>query len=271
MILFTYVNGRMEKSPKISVFDEGLLYGWGVYETLRAYSGVAFRLDEHAARLEASALQIGLDFPGKSEVASAVRKTIEANTLTDAALRAVLTAGGNSTWGKADPSLIVMAKKLDPVKPAFRAVSVRFHRDVANAKTLNCLTSVLARRHALAHGVDEAIFTFDGNALEGTSSNLFALYGNELITPKKKVLGGITRSVVMQNAKEAGLKVKEEELPLEKLYRCDEAFFTSTLKQVVPLVEVDGKPIRAGPVTGKLKAGFQKRVQDEIAFARKNP
>src|SRR3989338_5525836 len=128
--MLTFLNGKLVKRPEISVFDEGLLYGYGVYETLRAYSGVAFRLEEHAARLEASALEIGLDFPGKSEVKQAVQETIEANKLSDAALRVVLTSGGSSTWGKSESHLIVMAKKPDPVKPAFRAVSVRFHRDV---------------------------------------------------------------------------------------------------------------------------------------------
>ncbi|HLD76467.1 MAG TPA: aminotransferase class IV [Candidatus Norongarragalinales archaeon] len=262
--MLAYLNGSMESDAKISIYDEGLLYGLGVYETLRVYERVAFRVKEHLLRLKESAEEIGLQCPPTSIVEKAIRQTIEHNGLDQAALRVVLTAGSTSDWGQSSQSLIVMAKRLEAMPKTFKAVTVPFHRDVAKAKTLNCLTAVMARRHALAHQADEALFTFDGNVLEGTTSNLFIVRDNALCTPRKNVLEGITRNAVLDLAKSQGIRVCEEPISIENLYQVDEAFLTSTLKEVVPLSEVDGKHIPEGPMAQQLHASFSKRVRDEI-------
>lgn len=259
-----FINGQLIGEPKVSVLDEGLLYGYGVYETLRVYCGVVFRQVEHVRRLRQSAEKIGIDAPSSKEIGDAIFETVKANGLRNAALRVVLTAGSQSDWGAAEPSLLVLAKLLSPVKPCFKAICVNFHRDVASAKTLNCLTSVLARRQAQAVGVDEALFTTGCNILEGTASNVFSLSGGLLTTPKDGVLAGVTRNAVIAIAKDLGLSVYEGPLSYDALLKSDVSFVTGTLKEIVPLCELDGKTLRQGPVVAKIQSAFSELVRQEV-------
>ncbi|MBI2445661.1 aminotransferase class IV [Candidatus Micrarchaeota archaeon] len=259
-----FLNGQSVDAPSISALDEGLLYGYGVYETLRVYSGVAFRQDEHVRRLRQSAEKIELPVPSEQVVHDAIRRTIESNTLKDAALRVVLTAGARSDWGRAEPSLLVLARPFTAVPTSFKAISVPFHRDVAQAKTLNCLTSVMARKRAQAAGCDEAIFRIGRSVLEGTTCNVFAVLGAELLTPKDGVLQGVTRNAVLSLASDVGLEASEGPLTYDRLLHADEVFLTGTLKQIVPLVELDGKKLKVGPKTAHFNAAYSELVQREI-------
>ncbi len=260
-----FLNGQLLDSAAVSVFDEGLLYGYGVYETLRVHQGVAFRQTEHILRLCESAKQTGMACPDETELADAMRATISGNGLKEAALRVVLTAGGKSDWGDVPQSLIVMAKPLSEQKAALSAITVPYHRNVAQAKTLNCLTAVVARKAAAEKRADEALFTKNGNVLEGTTCNVFAVFGQTLVTPKEGVLSGITRGIVMALAEKHGLLVEERTLPLDTLLSANEAFITSTLRQIVPLTAVDGKNIPRGPLTTQLQHAFAEFVLHEIS------
>ncbi|MBI5226195.1 aminotransferase class IV [Candidatus Micrarchaeota archaeon] len=260
-----FLNGRTVDSPQISALDEGLLYGYGVYDTLRVYSGVAFRQEEHVCRLVQSAEKIRVTAPSGAKIHAAILKTIRANNINDAALRIILTAGAKSDWGDATPSLLVMAKPLGLFKSSFKAISVPFHRDVAQAKTLNCLTSVLARKRAAEAGADEAIFRIGRSVLEGTTCNVFSLRGDVLSTPKDGVLEGVTRNVVLELAPSLGLKTIQCPLNYDTLLQSDEAFITSTLKEIIPMHELDGKTLKTGPVTAKFQTAFSDLVKREIA------
>ncbi len=264
----SFLNGEMVDAPTISALDEGLLYGYGVYETLRVYSGVPFRLQEHVRRLRASAQKVDMRVPSDKKITDAIHATVSRNALKDAALRVVLTAGAQSDWGNAEPSLLVLAKPVSPVKAAFKAVSVPFHRDVAQAKTLNCLTAVMARKRAVQAGADEALFRIGRSVLEGTTSNVFSLSGNVLTTPKDGVLEGVTRNAVISIAQESGLSVYEGPLMYDPFLQSDEAFVTGTLKQIVPLRELDGKPLKAGPVVSRIQSAFSELVHREIQGQR---
>lgn len=259
-----FLNGQMVDAPAISALDEALLYGYGVYETLRVYSGTAFRQDEHVARLRQSAEKIEMHVPSAKKVKDAIALTIQQNALQDAALRVVLTAGGKSDWGNAEPSLLVLARSLPVVPDTFKAISVPFHRDVAQVKSLNCLTSVMARKRAHAAGCDEALFRIGRSVLEGTTCNVFAVFGRELLTPKDGVLQGVTRNAVLSLASDVQLVASEGPLTYDRLLQSDEVFLTGTLKQIVPLVELDGKPLKKGPKSAELKAAFSELVTREI-------
>lgn len=265
----SFLNGTMVDAPRVSALDEGLLYGYGVYETLRVYTGVPFRLAEHVARLRASAEKIGMHVPSESDLRDAIFKTVESNRLADAALRVVLTAGSDGDWGHAESSLLVLAKSVGSVPSRIRAITVPFHRDVAQAKSLNCLTSVLARRRAREAGVDESFFRIGRSVLEGTTCNVFALQGKVLTTPKDGVLAGVTRDVVLGLAAGLDLRIVEGPLTYDRLSQADEAFVTSTLKHVVPLVELDGKPLKQGPVVEKIQTAFSELVARETAPAKR--
>ncbi len=262
----SYLNGEMVEAPQISALDEGLLYGYGVYETLRVYSGVPFRQGEHVHRLRASAEKIEMRVPSEKKLHDAILQTLQANDLSDAALRVVLTAGSESDWGDAEPSLLVLAKALGSVKASFKAITVPFHRDVAQAKTLNCLTAVLARKRAAQAGCDEAIFRIGRSVLEGTTCNIFALHGDVLTTPKDGVLEGVTRNVVLELAASLGLKTIQGALTYDRLLQADDAFVTGTLKQIVPLSELDGKPLTQGPMVKKIQTAFSELVRREVGI-----
>ncbi len=266
--MLSFLNGQMVDAPAISALDEGLLYGYGVYETLRVYSGTVFRQGEHVSRLRQSAEKIGIPVPSASPVNDAIAQTIAANGLKDAALRVILTAGGSSDWGHAEPSLLILARPLSAVPSTFKAISVPFHRDVAQVKSLNCLTSVMARKRAHAAGCDEAIFRNGRSVLEGTTCNVFAVFGRELLTPKDGVLEGVTRNVVLSLASDVGLVPAEGPLTYARLLQADEAFITSTIKEVVPLVELDGKKIKTGRKTAELQDAYDALVQREIRERR---
>ncbi len=264
-----FLNGQMVDSPRISALDEGLLYGYGVYETLRVYGGVAFRQSEHVRRLVQSAKKIQLAAPLDEKVIDAISQTIHANKLKDAALRIILTAGAKSDWGNAEPSLLVMAKPLGSFSSSFKAITVPYHRDVAQAKTLNCLTSVMARKRAAQAGADEAIFRIGRSILEGTTCNVFSLQGDVLCTPKDGVLEGVTRNVVLELAPSIGLKTIQGPLSYDTFLQSDEAFITGTLKEIIPLCELDGKTLKTGPVAGKIQAAFSELVKGEIAASKR--
>ncbi|MBI5035846.1 aminotransferase class IV [Candidatus Micrarchaeota archaeon] len=258
-----------EDDAKISVLDSALLYGYGAYETLRAYDGVVFRLDEHIERIIDSLKALEINTPySKKQVKEAVYSTLEGNDLKEAAMRVTITAGGKNNWGSTSPSLVVLARPAPAKAESMTALTVPFHRDLAVAKSLNCMTSMIAQKQAAEKGFDEAFFTNCGMVLEGTTSNVFCVKDREIFSPKNDVLHGITRKVVIGLAKKMGLAVKEGKLRIKSLYLADEVFITGTLKEIVPIVKVDEMAFKTGEITGKLQEEYAEEVVQETAAGK---
>jgi branched-chain amino acid aminotransferase len=276
------VNGRIspQNEAVISVFDHGFLYGEGIYETLRTYHGRPFLFDRHLRRLRNSARLIDLTLPFTEEdLAAHVRDTISASTLDghEAYIRVLVTRGvGELTYdlkATPTPSWVIIVKPL-PSPPAElyeRGVKVvlvdvvRNHPQSVNPmiKSNNLMNSALAAQQAMKRGGFEAVMrNYRGELTECTQSNLFIVKNGAALTPPlgSGLLPGITREFVFEIGHDAGIDVREEVLRDDDLFSADEAFLTSTTREVLPIVAVDERKIgdgSPGPVTLKLLKAFR--------------
>ncbi len=253
------------EDARLPVTDHGLLYGDGVFEGLRVYGGRVFRIGAHLDRLRISARAIGLALP--AGLRAIVEETVAASGLADAYVRLIVTRGsgalGVDPTTCAEPRVIcivdrvelysdeVLARGLDMV-----TVSVRRAQPDAlesRVKSLNYLTSVLAKREAVLRGADEALLLNGaGRVAEAAVANVFAVRDGVLLTPPAidGALEGITRSAVCELAREAGVEVRETSLARIDLLAAEEVFLTGTGARIVPVRSLDGEPI--GPVPGPL-------------------
>jgi len=285
-----YLNGAFvdESKAVVSVFDHGLLYGDGVFEGIRSYHRLIFKLREHIDRLFESAHTIMLRIPlSRAELIGVVKQTLRVNGLTNAYLRLVVTRGegdlGLDPRKCARPTVFVIADKIQlyPQQLYSRGlelITVATQRNVPEAlnpqiKSLNYLNNILAKLEAINAGYEEAIMlSSSGYVTECTGENLFLVSarggsasggkGPCLLTPPPfiGVLRGITRQTVMGLGARMRLTVREELLTRHDLFNADEVFLTGTAAEIVPVVKIDGRVIGRGSpgiVTKRLQQAFR--------------
>jgi len=275
-----YLNGSLmpRSQARISILDYGFLYGFGLFETMRAYEGQVFRLDSHLNRLARSAEILGLPI-GVTDLKGAVMDTIRANKLGNARIRITVSIGEGSivpdisTCNK--PTVLITAGHYQPYpeqvyQKGFRAVVSSIHRNsgspLSRLKSANYLENMLAKQQARVAGVDEALCINEKGLLaEASMSNIFLVTDGILRTPGQEsgILPGITREVVLELASQLGITAFEQDIRPDELSQSQEAFLTNSLIEIMPLVEVDGKAIgagRPGPVTQRLMANYKKLV-----------
>lgn len=269
-----YVNGNFVPADQatLPVNDLSIVRGYGVFDYTRSYHGKPFKLHEHILRLERSANAIQLTLPWTTaELKNIVQATFDRNDYPDAGIRIVVTGGPSDDFmtPQHQPSLLVMITPLKGSAAQQQAAGVKImtiemDRILPTVKSINYMGAVVAVEAAKRQGAVEAVYrTRDGRLTEGTRSNLFALRGNQLITPKEEVLGGITRAVVMEIA-EDDFEVVEGELTYADLQHYDELFITSSTKEVMPVIQVDDQRIadgKPGPKTQKLIDLFHAYVE----------
>lgn len=278
-----YLNGEFveKQDAKVSVFDHGYLYGDGVFEGIRAYNGVIFRLDEHIDRLYYGAKAIMLNIPlSKEEMKAAVVETVRRNNLYDAYIRLVVSRGegdlGLDPRKCPKPTVVIIADSIqlypkELYEKGMKAMTTYMRRNSPAAldpqiKSLNYLNNILAKMEASMCGYAEAILLNDrGYVAECTGDNIFIVKDGVLITPPVTIaaLGGITRKTVMEIAEQQGIKVEEKEFTLYNLYNADECFLTGTAAEAIPVVEIDGRVIgdgKPGPITKQILRAFAEIV-----------
>ncbi len=283
--LLVYIDGKYhpKSQAKISVYDHGLLYGDGVFEGIRAYSGFIFKLKEHIDRLYRSARVIMLGIPlTKEEMINAVLEALRKNNLRDAYIRLIVTRGigdlGLNPRKCPKPTVIIITDVIklhstEAKEKGIRAMIVWVKRDPVDAtshevKSLNYLNSILGKIEANIAGFDEAIcLDKNGHISEGVAENLFIVENGKIITPPTSTgaLIGITRNVVMKFAEKLDYKATERTITPTDLFTADEAFFTGTAAEIVPIVEVNKRMIgngKPGPITRLLMQEFEKIVRD---------
>ncbi|MGD0028544.1 MAG: branched-chain-amino-acid transaminase [Candidatus Bathyarchaeia archaeon] len=283
--LLVYIDGAYypKSQAKVSVFDHGLLYGDGVFEGIRAYSSVVFKLKEHVDRLYRSAHMIMLEIPTSREsMIQAVLETLQKNNLKDAYIRLVVTRGvgdlGLNPKKCVKPTIIVITDSISLHKDEAKRNGVTamlswVKRDPVDAtsheiKSLNYLNSILAKIEANINGVDEAIcLDKNGFVCEGVAENIFIVSNGKLFTPPSYTgaLPGITASEVTKLARRLGYVVEEKNITPYELFNAEEAFFTGTAAEVVPVREINKRLINSGkpgPITKRLIEEFGKLVLD---------
>ena len=278
-----YIDGVYypKSQAKISVYDHGLLYGDGVFEGIRAYNGVVFKLKEHVDRLYDSAHAMMLQIPvAKGQMVQSVIDTLHKNKLHDAYVRLVVTRGvgdlGLDPRKCPKPSIIIIADTITVHSEEAKAKGITtiiswIRRDPVDAttheiKSLNYLNSVMAKIEANISGVDEAIcLDKNGSVCEGVGENLFIVKNGKIFTPPSSVgaLPGITAIAVVELARKLGYTLTETNITPYQLFNADEVFFSGTAVEVIPIREVNKRQIGnglPGPVTKKIMAEFQKMV-----------
>ncbi len=278
--MLIYLNGKLvpHEEAVVSVFDHGFLYGDGIYETMRAYGGRVFMLDEHLGRLERSASLIGLSLPmGAGAIRDAVYDTLNANSLKEAYIRVTVSRGpgplGLDPGLCEKPTLVVMAGEFKPYPPEYYEKGVpliiaRTRRNLGEAldpriKSLNFLNNIQAKREAVAAGACEALMlNHRGHIAECTVSNVFFASAGKVFTPSVDcgILDGITRGHVMGLAERAGIEVSEGEFEKDDLYRAGEVFITNTTMEVMPVGRVDDREFKVGETAKALLELYRESV-----------
>lgn len=279
-----YLNGSLLplEEARISSHDYGFLYGYGLFETMRAYRGRVFRLDRHLDRMAVSADRLGM-LVETPVLKKAVIETIAANRLSDARVRLTVSSGEGvaipdpATFGP--PTVLVVARDYQPFpedvyREGFRVTVSSIRRNsqspLSRMKSLSFLESVLARQEARGFGVDEALCLNErGLVAEASMSNLFLVSGGTLRTPgaDSGALPGITREVVLELAVRLGIDTIESDITLDELSGAEEAFLTNSVMEIMPMTEVSGRPVGSGhpgPVSEKLMAAYRELVRHEL-------
>ncbi len=279
-----YINGKLfdKADAKISVYDHGLLYGDGVFEGIRVYHGKVFKHREHVDRLYESAKSIALEIPmSREDMMKAVNDTVKANNKVNGYIRLIVTRGPG-TLGldprKCEPNIICIVDDIS-LYPAelyevgleiITAATIRNHPNAVNprVKSLNYLNNILAKIEAIRAGCLEAIMlNHKGEVAECTGDNLFLVKNGVLktTTSESGILEGVTRNVVLELAKKAGIPTVECCLTRHDVYIADECFLTGTAAEIIAVTKVDDRPIgtgKPGAITKLLRERFQEVTKE---------
>lgn len=282
-----YLNGNLveKDQAKVSVFDHGFLYGDGVFEGVRSYNCLIFKLKEHIDRLYESAKSIMLKVPlSKKEITNAVIKTLKANSLKDAYIRIVVSRGEGDLGldprkCKGNETIVIITDVINlyPKKLYIKGmdiITVPTIRNICEAvnpqiKSLNYLNNILAKIEAINSGYEEALMLDHlGYVAECTGDNIFIVKNGQLYTPPQCMgsLRGITRDTVLDIAKKLKISTNEHVLTRHELFISDECFLTGTAAEIVPVVKVDGRVIsdaKPGKITKKIMSEFAKVTKSQ--------
>lgn len=269
-LLAVAVGGRGVVGPSEPVLradDEALLRGRGAFETIRVYAGSSFRLPEHLERLASSAERIGLPSVNVMQLRELASQAIEAAGVPDAVLRLVWTPGN----GEGGPTALALVSSLPAHHDALRErgqrlISLRGVRAdepwlLPGVKSTSYAVNMAAEAEAKRRGADDAVFVdADGTVLEGPTTNIWWRRGRTLYTPSLElgILAGVTRAAVIELAGGTGYVVAEGVYPLGELAGAEEAFTSSSIREVMPVVELDDAPIGRGPASDELQAALRR-------------
>lgn len=281
-----YLNEKIvpESKALVSVFDHGFLYGDGIYETLRAYKGVVFKIDEHIERLFRSASMLDLKMPKThGSIKKAVYDTLKANDQVEAVIRITISRGAGPVGLDPElcprPTFVIISKEFKEYPKTYyikglNIAIVNTRRNFKGAldpqiKSLNFLNNILAKIEAKKRGAYEAVMlNYRGYVAEGTVTNIFFIKERTLCTPGLDVgiLDGITRRIILDAAIELGIKVKEGHFRKDELYRASEVFISNTTMEVLPVSVIDNMKIdkKPGRITKALQQAYKKKVAEYI-------
>ncbi len=270
-----YLNDNFIEKDKavISVTDIGLIRAYAVFDYLKTYFGEPFHLSDHVNRLFNSANFIGLQIPKtKTEIKEIIKEIIKINKFQESSIRIIVT-GGESSDGKkkGKPNLIVTCEPRNEIDKSFynegvKIKSVQDFREAPFAKTVNYTLAIKYLNEFIPKGFFEVLYIHNSKITECTSSNIFFIKGKKIITPKDDLLIGITRQIVIQLASKF-FDIDERDVFSYELLEFDEAFITSTDKEVLPVTQIDNYIYNKGKVGDKTKVVmklFREYVESKI-------
>jgi branched-chain amino acid aminotransferase len=285
MGFFASVNGEISPAAeaRVSVLDNGFTFGDGVYETLRTYGGRPFELGRHLARLRDSARRLDIAIPPTdAALASDLDRLLRRAANPESYIRIIVTRGVGEISYRFDrvkgPTIMMAAREHVPFPDAQYAAGIpviisSLRRNSPRSldpamKSCNLINNILAVREAQAKGAAEPLMLNDaGEVAEGASANVFIVSGGGLVTPPLSagILPGVTRALVLEIAGRIGVPAVERTVTVEGLMAADEAFITSTLKEVMPIATIDGRPVglgSPGPVTRRVHGAYREYASE---------
>ncbi|MDQ2646830.1 MAG: aminotransferase class IV [Myxococcota bacterium] len=285
MTATVWIDGKRfsAEAAQVSVFDRGFLYGDSVFETLRTYGKRPFALEEHLSRLERSAERVLIRLPlDRDGFRREVNEALAAVDHDESVLRLMLTRGRGESLGL-DPGLSTTPLRVMLVMPLVAPPAQKYEAGIgvityqaprladgtaaAGAKVGNYLAAVLAIDAARKASAEEALFVdTERRVLEGSTSNVFAVLGGRLVTPPEElgILPGITRAHVLSLALRRGLRTEIRPVLVDELFQAEELFISSSIRELLPVVSVDGRRIgdgRPGPTTLALLSDFREAAR----------
>ena len=283
-----WLNGKIVRArdARISIFDRGFLYGDAVFETVRLYQGHPFLWRRHRKRLQHSLDRLGLPHPDTA-LEIAIEELSAACQLSDAAVRITVTRGVGEGLIPPEglaPTILITARNVPDTLVHQRASGIPVIRlpfgnggqsVVTGHKTTSYAAAVQGRIEAARANAYEAIYVeADGRISEATTSNVFAVFGHTLYTPPLEAgcLPGLTRQVILELAKGAGIRVREAPIEASRLDRASEIFLTGSVIEVFPVIDLDGIGVGKsvpGAITTQLSRAYQKRVQRHLQQSRR--
>ena len=255
---YCYLNGKIvpEDSAHISISDLGILRGYGVFDFLRTYNGKPFYLREHLDRLENSAKLVGLKVPiSKQGIDRIINKLLKKNKLNEATVKIIVTGGCSADGLVCDlkqQTIIILVKEIhdcpaELYKKGIKLITFEHQRNNSAAKTIDYITMLKLQNQKQKQKAFEILYINKGVVLEGATSNFFIFKGNRLITSKNNILAGITRKIIIKLA-DKNFKVEVRDIKINEIKNADEAFITSTTREVLPVVKINNRKIGNGKV-----------------------
>ncbi|MBN1795153.1 MAG: aminotransferase class IV family protein [Sedimentisphaerales bacterium] len=288
-MLKVFLNDKLVDGDKavVSASDAGLLYGMGLFETMRACNGVVFELDEHLDRLFTSAKELSINNTYKKKfIKEAIKELLKANNLKEARLRLTITNGSvSSEQGQPQTTLVITATEFAPYPDGYyqngvMVVLCPFRQNTADPvyghKTTSYMSRMLGLKFAHQKKAAEALwFTHDNRLAEGCISNIFLVKDSVVYTPQLStpVLAGIARKTVLKLTKEYSIRAEEKNLDINELLDADEVFLTNIVMQVLPVTKIEKQEIaggKVGPVTMELQKCFSSYIKKYCGIENEN-
>lgn len=280
MINYYNINGKITPvaEAQLHVTDLAIVRGYGVFDYFRVLGGRPLFVEDYVDRFFRSATLLDLEMPySKIELIHYIQQLLDKNEQAKGGIRLILTGGYTpDNYTPVQPNLLILQHPFSTF-PAWgyergvKMLTFQYEREIPVAKTINYVTGIRIQKWLKDNGADAVLYYDRGTIKESDRSNFFIIdYAGKLITPKEGVLPGITRMKVLEIARNMGLTVEERPVQLDEVFEAKEAFMTSSIKKVLPVIMVDDKPIadgKVGEMTQKLSAGFEALV-DEYVLAR---
>ncbi|MDF2614260.1 MAG: branched-chain amino acid aminotransferase/4-amino-4-deoxychorismate lyase [Clostridia bacterium] len=269
---YIYINGKILEEGQAVILgkDQGLLFGYGLFETIRVYNSMPFMLTEHLKRLETSLRIMEIDIPSQYVLEDEIKRFISSIHLSDGVLRITITKGFKE-------ATILFTHREVPYDPlsyekgfTLKTSSIKRNSSspLSQLKTLNYLDNMIAKKEAVRAGFDEALFINSDNLIcECSSSNIFFIKDNKIYTPEAKcgLLNGIVRELLIRDIpEELNLQIIEGEFKIDLLYKASEVFITNSVIQVMPVVRIDDQFLGnglPGSTTKKIMSYYKNQIQ----------
>ncbi len=274
---YLYYNGEIISKEKVcvSIADLGFLRGYGVFDALKTINGKPFLLEEHFDRLQKSSELLGINLQiSKKEFVDILGFLLKKNKVNQDVYVKTIVTGGISPNGlklNEKPTVLVMIGELQKVslppityREGIKTSLLEYQRMFPEIKTLNYLGAIINQKNNERRGVKEVVYYYNGRLLEGGTSNVFLVKNEKVITSQNNILPGVTRNFLIEICRKNNYLLEEREVALDEVWTADEMFLTGTFKDILPVIEVDGKKISTGKVgklTEKLMGLFVKEVK----------